>query len=184
MNRIATAVAVLAAAACTQCGTGTTTVAPTNTHTAAPASPTTTSAPPKTVDLQPGPHSALADIDLPAGTVSRGTTSDWEIWSYSAPYDDVVAFLRKQFTTGRRYDAYGATWWNGLPPCYDDSKYNPADPAHESPPRGWIEESLTIWRWCDGAITLDVEVLKPRVNEYGNITIGILTGLVPPCNRA
>ena len=25
--------------------------------------------------------------------------------------------------------------WNGLPPCYNDTKYNPADPAHESPRR-------------------------------------------------
>ena len=83
-------------------------------HTAAPASPTT-SAPPTMVELQPGPHSAIADVDLPEGTVqctTNGCVGDphTEHWFYSAPYDDVVAFLRKQFATGRRYDTHGATW--------------------------------------------------------------------------
>jgi len=100
---------VLATAACTQ-------------HIAGP--PASTSTPPKTVELHPGRHSAIADVDLPEGTVqctTIGCVSDphREYWHYSAPYDDVVAFLRKRFATGWRYDAHGATWWDGLPPCYD-----------------------------------------------------------------
>ena len=35
---------------------------------------------------------------------------------YTAPYADTVTFLQTQFATGRRYDAYGATWWQNLPP--------------------------------------------------------------------
>jgi hypothetical protein len=103
---LAAAAAVLVAVACTQ-------------HIAGP--PATTSAPPETVELQPGPHSAIADVDLPEGTVQCTTNfcvrdPHKEYWHYSAPYDDVVAFLRKRFATGRRYDTHGATWWNGLPP--------------------------------------------------------------------
>jgi hypothetical protein len=144
-TRLVTAVAVLAAACA-------------NTHTAAPPSPATTSAPPTTVGLQPGPHSAIADVDLPEGTVqctTNGCVGDphTEHWFYSAPYDDVVAFLRKRFATGRRYDTHGATWWNGLPPCYDK--------GHQSPPWGRTFDGgtkLTEWMWSDAAKTLAVDV--------------------------
>ena len=151
-TRNATAVAVLAIAACT------------NTHTAAPASPATTSAPPTTVGLQPGPHSAIADVDLPEGTVqctTNGCPPDphKEYWRYSAPYDDVVAFLRTRFATGRRYDTHGATWWNGLPPCYDK--------AHQSPPWGRTLDGATEWAWSDGAKMLAVDVSK----SFGSIDI-------------
>src|ERR1700694_2781393 len=136
------AVLVLAAAACSRHipspPAPPTTVAPTNTYTAAPASPTTrwtllpTTSPPL---LQPGPHSAIADVALPAGTIpgpsGASTGSDGEYWYYTAPYPDTVTFLQNQFATGRRYDTYGATWWNGLPPCYDN-----ASPRHHSPPLG------------------------------------------------
>jgi hypothetical protein len=40
----------------------------------------------------------------------------------TAPYDDTVTFLQTQFATGRRYDAYGATWWQNLPPCYNEAR--------------------------------------------------------------
>jgi hypothetical protein len=138
-----------------------------NTHTA-----TTTSAPmphptaalpaPPTVDHQPRPHSPLAEIDLPVGTVFAGNSSDEERWRYSAPYDDTVAFLRQQFATGRKYDAYGATWWRNLPPCYND-KYDSstATPRHESPPGGWVMEDSTLWLWTDASVSLSVEVFGP-----------------------
>ena len=58
-RRLVTAVAVIAAACA-------------NDQTAAPASPTT-SAPLPTVGLQPGPHSAIADVDLPEGTIQCTT---------------------------------------------------------------------------------------------------------------
>jgi len=67
------AVAVVAAAACTR-------------HTPGPPPPTTVA--PPTVQLQPGPHAPLADVDLPAGAVFEGNSSDEERWRYGAPYDD------------------------------------------------------------------------------------------------
>jgi hypothetical protein len=191
------AVFVLAATACTRQMPGPppppTTVAPTNTHTATQASPITTSAPPKTVDLQPGPHSAIADIDLPAGTVPLRTDSQDEDWRYTTPYPDTVTFLQTRFATGRRYDSYGATWWNGLPPCYNDSKYDPAQPAHESPPKGWVIDDGTQWFWSDSAMTLCVEVWRPGIKTvggdikpYGEIDIFIWPAaqIRITCNRA
>ena len=157
-TRTAAPVAVLVAVACTRYVSGpppSTTVGPTNTNTAAP-----------TVELQPGPHSALADVDLPEGTVqctTNGCPPDphKEYWDYSAPYDDVVAFLRKRFATGRRYDTHGATWWNGLPPCYDK--------GHQSPPWGHTLDGATEWVWADAARMLAVDVNK-NVN-MGSINI-------------
>ena len=34
--------------------------------------------------------------------------------------------------------------WKGLPPCYNDSKYNPADPAMSRPPRGWVNDNSAL----------------------------------------
>jgi hypothetical protein len=188
-------IAVAVAASLTSCGTPpppsatvTVTIA-TPTRPASPSTPSPSpSPPPPPTGLRPGPHSAVADIDLPAGTVPETSTPDGEMWSYSAPYDDVVAFLQRQFATGRRYDDYGATWWNGLPPCYNDTKYNPADPAHESPPRGWVDDNGTEWRWSDGAATLDV-LLTPQGVPRGQNGKKILVGIINEssgvtCNRA
>jgi hypothetical protein len=168
------AVAAVAASACTQHTPSPpppTTVTPTNTYTttsaqAAPAPPSTTSP-----TLQPGPHSAIADIDLPAGTVPAPSDSDSESWHYTAPYRDTVTFLQNQFATGRRYDTYGATWWNGLPPCYDN-----ASPRHHSPPLGSDSGPGTFldgqpgdgrnWVWSDGVVTLQVSVLKPSSSTW------------------
>jgi hypothetical protein len=84
MKASAATLAVLAAA-CKRDVSG-----PPNAQTAAPASPTASSAPPSTVELKPGPHSRLADVDLPAGVAFAGSSSLEERWSYSAPYDDTV----------------------------------------------------------------------------------------------
>jgi hypothetical protein len=115
--------------------------------------------------LQPGPHSAIADVDLPVGTVQcipfgcidapAITDPSYEWWRYSAPYDDVVAFLQDRFGTGRQYDTHGATWWHGLPPCYDAN--------HHSPPWGWTNDSGTRWIWSDNAKALVVAVDKPGI---------------------
>lgn len=152
-TRIAAGLAALAAAACTRDVSGPpprpATPAPTNTHTAAPASP----APPPTVELKPGSHSALADVDLPAGVTFGGSSSLEERWNYNGSYDDTVVFLRKQFATGRKYDARGATWWHDLPPCYSDT--------HESPPAGWVLDDSTLWVWADVNISLSVQVFRP-----------------------
>lgn len=142
------ALAVLAATACTHAPP------PPSTPNAAPASPTVTSAPPPTVELKPAAHSALADVDLPAGVALAGNSSLEERWNYSAPFDDTVEFLRKQFATGRKYDTHGATWWRGLPPCYNDTR-------HESPPGGWVSENSTLWVWADANTSLSVEVFRP-----------------------
>ncbi len=153
-TRTAATVAVLATAACTRYVSG----PPPSTTTVAPPTVQTTA----TAELQPGPHSALADVDLPEGTVQCTTVGcigdgpikdpHKEYWRYSAPSDDVVAFLRKRFATGRRYDTHGATWWNGLPPCYDK--------GHQSPPWGRTLNGTTEWVWSDGATMLLVDVIK------------------------
>ena len=139
------------------CGHHAPSAAPPTTPPPAQASLATTSVPPTTVGLQPGPHSAIADVDLPEGTVqctTNGCPPDphREHWQYSAPYDDVVAFLRTRFATGRRFDTHGATWWNGLPPCYDKE--------HQSPPWGRTLNGGIEWAWSDGAKMLAVDLNK------------------------
>jgi len=147
--------------------------------------------------LQPGPHSAIADVDLPEGTVQctsvnclGGTTTypyeEW--WRYSASYDDVLAFLQKRFATGLQYDTHGATWWDGLPPCYDAN--------HQSPPWGGTtsDNEGTAWMWSDGAKELDVLLEKSGVKTGGGSivpwgTILVVSNAVDPeaplrCYRA
>jgi hypothetical protein len=144
--------------------------------------------------LKPGPHSAIADVDLPEGTVQcttiacrsdlgRDTDPLTEEWRYSVPYDDIVAFLRKQFATGRRYDAHGATWWKGLPPCYDTN--------HQSPPWGWTVGDEIDWAWSDGVTRLHVIVDKPGIKTtdgnivpFGRIVIFTVSAGTFPCYRA
>jgi hypothetical protein len=155
MKASAAALAVLAAA-CTRDVSG-----PPNAQTAAPASPTASSAPPSTVELKPGPHSRLADVDLPAGVAFAGSSSLEERWTYSAPYDDTVAFLRRQFATGRKSDPHGATWWRDLPPCYNDTH-------HESPPEGWVLDDSTLWLWADANTALSVQVFGPSSTKTPN----------------
>jgi hypothetical protein len=137
--------------------------------------------------LQPGPHSALADVDLPEGTVqctspnclsnAPNTYPDEEWWAFRAPYDDVEVFLQTRFATGRRYDTHGATWWNGLPPCYNTN--------HQSPPWGWTTNDGIWWMWSDGAKTLSVLLGKPGVKTAGGDivpwgTISILSTTANP----
>jgi hypothetical protein len=99
-----------------------------------------------------------------------------EDWRYSAPYEDTVAFLRDQFATGRRYDAHGATWWKGLPPCYYE---------HQSPPWGLAtfdafgKPDGTVWRWSDGANSLNVEVWVPVAGTRPSV-VSIYEGVIPP----
>lgn len=121
--------------------------------------------PAKADPLPPGPHSTIADVDLPVGTVQcidfgcidgpAITDPSYEWWRYGAPYDDIVAFMRDRFGAGQRYDAHGATWWHGLPPCYDAN--------HDSPPSGWATDYGTRWIWSDNAKALVVAVDKPGI---------------------
>ncbi|MGA9358024.1 MAG: hypothetical protein WBW75_08425 [Mycobacterium sp.] len=134
---------------------------PATTAIAAPSSST----PPTKPALQPGPHSWIADVDLPEGTVqcttafcadfpSKNPFHGTEFWRYSASFDDAVAFLRDRFAAGRQYDAHGATWWKGLPPCYNT--------AHQSPPWGSTTYDYRHdWLWSDGVRNLVVVVYKP-----------------------
>jgi hypothetical protein len=119
----------------------------------------------------------MGDVDLPAATVLRPDhPSDEEVWIYSASYDQTVAFLRKQFATGRRYDMQGATWWRGVPPCYNSKyDYNTMSPGHESPPKGWVLDDSTEWMWADGSMTLEIQVWKPgnRITTNGEPWITI-----------
>jgi hypothetical protein len=91
----------------------------TTTIAASATSLTTTIAAPS---LQPGPHSELAEVEIPAGTVlldrrdRGGRLGHEEEWRYSAPYDGLVAFLRRQFAAGPKVDSKGATSWRSLPP--------------------------------------------------------------------
>jgi hypothetical protein len=138
-------------------------------------------------------------VDLPEGTAQCATIGcdtdstigdpHEEYWRYSAPYDDVVAFLQKQFATGRQYDSHGATRWDGLPPCYNTN--------HQSPPWGWTYNDQTAWEWSDGATRLAVSVDKPgfktadgHIRPFGWIATRSWavdpdeSGSGPPCYRA
>ena len=148
-------VAVVAAAACTRHIPSPPTTTNTLTATSAPAPQ-----PAPAAELQPGVRSPLADVRLPAGAVFVGSSSAEEVWRYSAPYDETVTFVRKQFATGRKYDTHGATWWRNLPPCYDDKD--------ESPPQGWVMENATFWLWTDGSISLSVKVFAPSSKTTPN----------------
>jgi hypothetical protein len=147
--RTAAALAVLAAAACTRQASGpppsSTATAPANTQTAAT---------PTTSGLKPGPHSPLADVDLPAGATFAGSSSLEERWNYGTSYAATAAFLSKQFASGRKYDARGATWWRALPPCYNGTH-------HESPPEGWVTDDSTRWVWADANTSLSVQIFRP-----------------------
>jgi hypothetical protein len=140
--------------------TGTPSAAPTTERAATPTSATVPV-------LRPGPHSLIGDVDLPEGTVPctggncpAAPLPTYETWYYKATYEDILAFLRARFATGRRYDGYGATWWNGLPPCYGTT--------HRSPPWGTtVDEFSTEWIWSDGAVSLIVQVIKPT--SVGNV---------------
>jgi hypothetical protein len=144
--------------------------------------------------LQPGPHSTIADVDLPIGTVQcidfgcidnpANTDPSYEWWRYSAPYDDIVAFLRDRFGTGPQYDIHGATWWHGLPPCYDAN--------HQSPPWGWTTDTGTQWIWSDNEKALVVVVQPPGIKTgageivpFGRIImISVGSSVGTMCHRA
>lgn len=122
---------------------------------APPASPGTTSASsPQAV--QPGPHSPLANIRLPASAVFDGNSSLEERWRYSTPYDATVTFLSGQFATGPKYDSNGATSWANLPPCYNAE--------HQSTPKGWASADTNRWLWTDGVTSLSVQIFRPNSN--------------------
>ncbi len=104
--------------------------------------------------VQPGPHSPLANIRLPAGAVLDGNSSLEERWHSATPYDETVAFLSNQFATGPKYDSNGATSWDKLPRCYNGE--------HQSPPKGWSSADTTRWLWTDGTTSLSVEIFRPN----------------------
>lgn len=159
---------------------------PTETVTAAPSTVTVTASPTTPVEtilpttaeptktspaLRSGPRSTVADIDLPEGTTQCPNNScinlvvddpNVENWQYTAPFESLVTFLSNQFANGPRYDAYGATSWMGLPPCYFQ---------HTSPPLGGYPEGDNnthwFWAWGKGSQSLVV-----TVNDLDH-TIGI-----------
>jgi hypothetical protein len=103
------------------------------------------------------PHSAIADIDLPEGTVPctssgcRTPPEHEEVWRYNAPSRDVVTSIDRQVNGAR-----GATWWNDLQPCYDN---HPSNAAHE-------------WNFSDSARWLAVAVFNPGdIGPFGKIYI-------------
>jgi len=118
--------------------------------------------------LQPGQHSAIADIDLPEGTVPctssgcRTPPEHEEVWRYNAPFLDVVEFLNKEFN-----DARGPTWWNDLPPC---------------PLGGPTGNDAHQWTWSDDARWLAVAVFMPGdIAPFGKIYIAC--GPVHPADQ-
>jgi hypothetical protein len=121
------------------------------------------SAPPSNAEpLQPGPHSAIADIALPAGTfpcTSNGCKvrpTYEEVWQFNAPYDDVVAFLDNELGTGPH---------DGLAACPPDGPDN----AHE-------------WKWSDDARWIAVAVHRAGVSApFG--TIYVACGTFNPPQR-
>jgi hypothetical protein len=112
--------------------------------------------------LQPGPHSAIADIALPEGTIPctasrcRRPPEYEEVWRYIASYDDVVVFLRNQFGTGP---------FNDLPRC----------PPGETNDAG-------EWMWSNDARWLAVAVSRAGDNApFGKIYIAC--GPVRPADQ-
>jgi hypothetical protein len=121
--------------------------APTPTKTvtvAAPAPPPPSTppppAPPQAAAPAAGPHSAKADIDLPAGTVRScdpGETvcgshaPDMEIWEVTTPYDYTVQFIRQQLPIGKEYE--------GLPWCSQENNG---------------KRGFTQWDWADADTSL------------------------------
>jgi hypothetical protein len=90
--------------------------------------------------LQPGPHSAIADIVLPAGTVPctnsvcKHPLGYEEVWRFNAPYEDVVEFLRNELGTGPH---------DGLAAC---------------PPSG--PDNASEWKWSDEVRWMAVRVFR------------------------
>jgi hypothetical protein len=118
-SRTVAAVAVLATAACqhvTGPSPSATTVAPTSTHTA----------------TQVGPHSALADVELPEGSTLLSTTTATgspdnvqeidEHWHYVVNYDDAVQAMNSQL--GRSIRMPKGQWINRCTPVLVDSHYH------------------------------------------------------------
>jgi hypothetical protein len=138
--RTAAVVAVLATAACTRYVSGTplsaTTVAPTNTHAATQASPTSTSPP----AVAPGPHSKmLPEITLPAGTTeaAHNTPGD-ETWFATTPFDQTVAMLKAQLPIGQTF--------RGVPWCKGDGPVSP---------------DINEWEWSTDTEALTVFAQRP-----------------------
>lgn len=168
--------AVLANPACTHrapAPSPQTTSAPTTTSTTAPTSQTTTPTP----TVPPGPHSALADIDLPPGSVLTKTVNNvdkagqpitQEFYSYTVPYDVAVDFVGKQLSQNQSPNG----WYKGkLRPCHGRVAPNPA-----LVPPPWHNENLTEWRWADDNRALNVDVTNPesKVIKQPTISIGDL----------
>jgi hypothetical protein len=85
--------------------------------------------------IEPGPHSQLADITLPAGTVPDGTLENRELWKVITPYDDTVQYLRQQLPIGHDYQ--GLNW------CGQD-----------------VNDSWTEWNWADTKEFLQVHLSR------------------------
>jgi hypothetical protein len=99
---------------------------------APPSTPPPLPVPPPAAAPAAGPHSAKADIDLPAGTVRHcdaGETvcgsdaPDIEMWSVTTPYDYTVQFIRQQLPIRKDYE--GLPWcsqeYNGHPPSMGEA---------------------------------------------------------------
>jgi hypothetical protein len=102
---------------------------------AMPTTPPPTSSSPTAQAIEPGPHSQLADITLPAGTVPDGTLEDRELWKVITPYDDTVQYLRQQLPIGHDYQ--GLQW------CGQD-----------------IKDLWTEWNWADTKEFLQVHLSR------------------------
>jgi hypothetical protein len=92
-----------------------------------------------------GPHSELADVDLPAGTVPAccGTYANNETWLVTTTYDYTVQFLRQRLPI--LHDLKGMPW------CSQEIN-------------GKL--GLTEWSWADDTNSLQIAVM-----DRGNISI-------------
>lgn len=144
-----------------------------------------------------GPHSAIADIDLPLGTEQvESPTGDvpTEYWRYTVPYADALKFLQDQFSTGARYDGAGATRWHGLAPCYDNAHHSPPMGSDAGERFGTQNDEVHEWAWFNGGTsTLYVQLSRnPKTSGNSiredhliiieNIPADVTTGV--PCKRS
>jgi hypothetical protein len=135
--------------------------APTATKTVTVASPPPAASPASSAPAPAptaGPHSKLADIDLPAGTVPTccGTDANNENWLVTKPYDYTVQFLRHQLPIS--HDLKGMPW------CREVS----ADKSYRS----------TAWSWADDTNSLDIDVDElppsPGIADSDRVKVSIV----------
>lgn len=121
---------------------------------------------------QPGPHSAIANIDLPVGSTSIpvpskafGVEGKGEWWHYTVAYADAAQYLQGQLATGYRDPATGEYWEH----CASILPEKEATSWYFAGPGGWLE--IVVWppHANDGPVPdgqrIDIGILNPSTTH-------------------